>query len=109
MKELRKSGVEVVDWRKLTNPGLLFRPILRSIDDAGLFLAESTTGNPNVLFELGYAIAKNKVTFQLTDRNAAKPRRLPPLDIVRHIEYGERQEILNFLDEVDLSGPALAD
>ena len=109
MKELRKSGVEVVDWRKLTNPGLLFRPILRSIDDAGLFLAESTTGNPNVLFALGYAIAKNKVTFQLTDRNAAKPRRLPPLDIVRHIEYGERQEILNFLDEVDLSGPALAD
>lgn len=109
MKELRKSGTEVVDWRKLTNPGLLFRPILTSIDGAGLLLAESTYGNPNVLFELGYAIARGKATYQLTNRNAEKPRRLPALDLVRHIEYGKRQDIIDFLKEADLSSPSLAD
>lgn len=108
-EELREGGAQVTTWQDITNPGFLFDPIASAIEAADLVLAEATDGNPNVLFELGYAIARGKATLHLQDENADRPRRLPPLDVVRCIRYSQREGILDFLSKVDLTGPSLAE
>jgi len=108
-QELRACGARVTTWQEITNPGFVFEPIRVAIEQAGLVLAETTFGNANVLFELGYAIAKGKATFHLEDENAARPRKLPPLDIVRQIPYSQREDVLDFLSHVDFAGPPLAE
>lgn len=108
-EELGERGAQVTTWQDITNPGFLFDPIGSAIEAADLVLAEATYGNANVLFELGYAIAKGKATFYLEDENVAQPRRLPPLDVVRCIRYSQREGILDFLSKVDLTGPSLAE
>jgi len=106
---LREAGAQVTTWQEITNPGFLFNPIRTAIEAASLVLAEATYGNANVLFELGYAIGRGKATLHLEDENAARPRRPPPLDAVRCIRYSQREDILDFLGKVDLTGPSLAE
>lgn len=107
--ELRSEGATVTTWQELKNPGFLFDPIAAAIDAAGLVLAETTFGNANVLFELGYAIARGKATFQLENKNAARPRKFPPLEPIRHIPYEQRADIVDFLKDFRNEGTPLAD
>lgn len=46
---------------------LIIRKVCEAIDAAQVILCDLTTMNPNVLFELGYAIAKNKRIWILLD------------------------------------------
>ena len=105
--EAEDAGARVTTWQRLTNTGFLFDPIAEAIDGCGLFVAETTHGNANVMFEVGFAIARGKHVLLLRDQNVAKPVELPPLDLVRRVDYGSRTEILDFLASVDLSGPPL--
>jgi hypothetical protein len=54
-------AIEITSWRALRISGkTVITEICRAIDQAEVFLADLTYLNPNVLFELGFAIAKNK-------------------------------------------------
>lgn len=107
--DLAPTCERIIGWQGLNIPGFLFDPIAQSIDSSKLLIAETTFGNLNVLFELGYAIGAGKHVVQLIDENAAKPRRLPPLDIVRQIRYTRRPEIVEQLAALDYSGDSLLD
>ncbi len=46
--EMRERGAEAITWQSLTNPGFLFEPIGKAIDQSGLVIADTTHGNANV-------------------------------------------------------------
>ena len=57
----KSNAVEILSWNKLQIGGrILIASICHEIDQRDIFIADITKLNPNVLFELGYAIAKNR-------------------------------------------------
>ncbi|HMD89137.1 MAG TPA: hypothetical protein VKF38_08240 [Anaerolineaceae bacterium] len=53
--------VNMVGWKTLNNTGKeIISEICKSIDDCDIFICDLTILNRNVLFELGYAISRNK-------------------------------------------------
>lgn len=67
-----RAGVSGVPWEGLTVAGrLVLRQVTEAIDRADLVCCELGSLNPNVLFELGYAIAKQKAVWVLLDTTDA--------------------------------------
>src|SRR5208283_4726547 len=62
MEDLQNGGVvEVIGWKSLAVGGrVVIETICEEIRSRDLFIADVTALNPNVLFELGYAIAHRK-------------------------------------------------
>jgi hypothetical protein len=90
---LSTSGHPTKTWEDLQIAGnLIISEICKAIDDAGAVVAEISVLNSNVLFEAGYAIAKNKpiwLAFDETDNFAVKAwKDLQILDMVGRIDYG---------------------
>ena len=58
------DNVLIYSWEDLKVEGkYIISEVLKAIDDCDFFCADLTGINPNVMFELGYAIAKNKRTW----------------------------------------------
>lgn len=56
-----ENVVELISWKSLRTSGnLIIEKILEEIREADFFICDLTFLNPNVIFELGYAIANNK-------------------------------------------------
>lgn len=71
-----RPDVSAVTWQGLKVAGrLVIRQITEAIDQADLVCCEVGTLNPNVLFELGYAIAKQKAVWALLDTTDAEALR----------------------------------
>ncbi|MGC2110594.1 MAG: hypothetical protein WA655_13815, partial [Candidatus Korobacteraceae bacterium] len=68
-EEISKSQrVHVTTWESLNVSGrIIIDEICRAIDDSQLFAANLTDLNANVMFELGYAIARDKRIWFLLD------------------------------------------
>ena len=68
-KRLNDSNtVEILSWTKLQIGGrILISTICTEIDQRDIFIADVTQLNPNVLFELGYAIARNRRIWLMLD------------------------------------------
>jgi hypothetical protein len=67
--------VEVCSWTQLQIGGrVLISSICRAIDMREIFIADITQLNANVLFELGYAIAKNRRIWLLLDGGVERSR-----------------------------------
>lgn len=62
IREVNHTGIiKIKSWKELSiNGSFIIDSILQEIDEADLFLCDLTYLNANVLFELGYAISKNK-------------------------------------------------
>lgn len=62
IEQIKKGGMVSIDgWRSLSVSGkFIMMTICEDIDKKDIFICDLTTLNHNVLFELGYAIAKNK-------------------------------------------------
>jgi hypothetical protein len=61
INEMGIDEVNVVGWRSLSVTGkVIISEVCKAIDASPLFICDLTNLNPNVLFELGYAIATNK-------------------------------------------------
>lgn len=61
INSLGKGLVEVIGWKQLGKIGRpLITTICNAIDSCPLFMCDLTYLNPNVLFEFGYALSKNK-------------------------------------------------
>lgn len=70
IKEINNSGhaVHIKSWKTLAIGGnFLISVILKEIENCDLFCCDITNLNENVLFELGFAIARNKPVWIIQD------------------------------------------
>ena len=65
-------GFDVIRADDIYLPGLILADIVRSINDAQLIIADITTDNPNVFYEVGYAHGIGKPTILMSDRRREK-------------------------------------
>src|SRR5579859_4282070 len=74
IREINKTrSIEIVSWEDTRVDGkVIIDVICDHIRQADFFIADLTGINPNVLFELGYAIAKNKRIWTLIDRSITR-------------------------------------
>ena len=71
--EGERLGLEVVRVDEITGPGIIFEDIKREISESKVVIAEITSPNQNVFYELGYAHALNKPTILLARRGRELP------------------------------------
>ena len=76
-KDLTASGIPSATWQDL-HPGgrVLIETITEAIDRRDVVVAEISSMNRNVLFEAGYALAKNKGLLFAIDESLESARRL---------------------------------
>jgi nucleoside 2-deoxyribosyltransferase len=76
IREINKSQqVNLVSWEENKVEGkIVIDVVLDQIKRADFFVADLTGINPNVLFELGFAIARNKRIWVLIDKSITRAR-----------------------------------
>lgn len=106
IKLINQSGhVELFSWRKLSVSGkLIISEIVDAIDNADFFCADLTGLNDNVLFELGYALAKRKQVFLINDishiESARRYKEFGLLQTLGYCRYSKSQDIVKaFFEE----------
>ena len=100
--EINKSQeCHIKTWQECAISGkVIIDVICREIDDAGLFIADLTGANPNVLFELGYAIGKQKRVWLLLDTSIEDSKTLfDQLRILTTVGYSPYSNAQNIIDE----------
>ena len=99
IQEINNGGVvDIIGWKSLAVGGrVLIETICEQIRSRDLFIADVTTLNPNVLFELGYAIAHRKRVWLVLDPNIEKSKvdfdRFQLLTTVGYCSYSNSHEI----------------
>jgi nucleoside 2-deoxyribosyltransferase len=68
----KRVGLEAFRGSDVYKPGIILEDILRDMLESEVIIAEITSGNPNVFYELGYAHALGKQTILLADRATAE-------------------------------------
>lgn len=78
VNEINKAqDCHIKTWQECAITGkFIIDVICREIDNADLFIADLTWANPNVLFELGYAIGKRKRVWLLLDSSFTESKNL---------------------------------
>jgi len=82
-------AVRLMPWEDCRTGGkIIIQEICREIDNSNLFCADLTGLNPNVMFELGYAIAKNKRIWLIFDTTISESRKkFEQLQILTTVGY----------------------
>lgn len=99
-------SARITPWERMNISGkLLVQEICRQIDQADFFCADLTGINPNVLFELGYAIGRNKRIWLVLDSSLNTAVRdfndLRVLTTVGHSKYHNSSDIVkHFYDDL---------
>ena len=99
IEELDSGGVvQIIGWKSLAVGGrVVIETICEEIRTRDLFIADVTTLNPNVLFELGYAIAHRKRVWLVLDPNIERARldfeRFQLLTTIGYCPYSNSHEI----------------
>lgn len=98
---IRNAGVaDLITWKRLQVGGrVLLQAICDAIAEREVFVADVTILNPNVLFELGFAIARGKRIWLLMDSSQIRARadyeRLQLLTTIGYREFTNSNEIVN--------------
>ena len=92
--------IELMSWEDCRTGGkVIIQEICQEIDNCDLFCADLTGLNPNVMFELGYAIAKDKRIWLVLDttisESSAKFEQLRILTTVGYKKYCNSEDIEN--------------
>lgn len=104
--------VQFDSWEFNDIPGTpLISPILEKIDDSSFIVADITFLNPNVVYEVGFAIGKGKRVFLTRHRHSAGDRdmagRVGIFDTLGYFEYDDAdvlaQRLTTSIDEAPLS------
>jgi nucleoside 2-deoxyribosyltransferase len=71
IKRINETGVvKITSWKQLEiNGKFIINEVLKKVDESDFFCADLTGMNDNVLFEVGYAIAKNKPVWLIIDKS----------------------------------------
>lgn len=96
----KNSGLHIKSWKHTGTTGhFIINEILREIETSDIFLCDLTYLNFNVLFELGFAIAKNKpvwIVFNGTIVTAKRDLdRLQLLSTIGYSNYQNRHQIVD--------------
>jgi len=67
--DLRRRGNRTQTWENVSGAGPIFTRVCKAIHANDVMVAEVTELNPNVLFEVGYALAVGRDVILLSDRN----------------------------------------
>ncbi len=92
--------VEITTWRNLTTNGnLIIERICTAINDSQIFICDLTGLNHNVLFELGYALARKKKLHILLDKSIEKNRtdfeRISLFSTIGYSAYSSSRDIID--------------
>jgi hypothetical protein len=99
IEDLKSGGVvDVTSWRSLAVGGrILIESVCEEIRSSDVFIADTTGLNPNVLFELGYAIAHRRRIWLLLDPHLEKAKldfdRFQLLTTVGYCAYSNSRDI----------------
>jgi Cdc6-like AAA superfamily ATPase len=97
---INSSGIaSLKSWISYTvNGKLVIDEVTKAIDESEYFCADLTGFSDNVIFELGYAIAKNKAIFLVLDcshiESIRRYRELSPLTTVGYQKYVNSSDIV---------------
>lgn len=82
-------------WKNYTVSGkVIIKEVINTIDDADYFCADLTGLSDNVLFEIGYAIAKDKPIWLIFDTShIISKRRFDDLGLLKSIGYTQDSNI----------------
>jgi len=94
--------VEVIGWKEVPTTGkFIIIEICKEIDSCSVFLCDLTALNNNVLFELGYAIARKKRIFGFLDTNIEKAKsdfdKFNLIATIGYSPYSNTRDIINAL------------
>ncbi len=94
--------INIKTWEKCSISGkFVINAICDAIDEADLFFADLTGLNANVMFELGYAIARNKRIWLIIDKTYTEEKQmfdqLKVLTTVGHLHCCNSQDIVKGL------------
>ena len=97
----QSSVVRLVSWKHLkANSKFIIDPILEAIDKSSFFCADLTGINDNVLFELGYAIAREKSIWLIFDTSHLESvRKFKELSMLVDIGYSSYSNSTHIIDE----------
>src|SRR5271156_1115797 len=101
IREIQSGGVvDIVGWKSLRVSGrVVISAILDEIRARPIFVADATGLNPNVLFELGYAIASRKRMWLLLNPSIERANvdfdRFQLLTTVGYTKYDNSREIVS--------------
>ena len=112
-KAMNARGITATVWQDLPIEGrLMIDQVLNAIDAASTTIAEVSSMNGNVLFELGYAIARDKHAWAVLDETdtiaTQNWRDFGLLSMVGRVDYGgSSQTLLHRFSQArpDLGGP----
>ena len=100
-RQINTGGrVEIQTWEDYRSGGsFIIDTICAAIDEAELFFADITGFNPNVMFELGYAIACDKRIWLVFDPTYPKEKKmfseLQVLSTIEYVSFSNSQEIVS--------------
>uniref|UniRef100_UPI002ABDB9B1 P-loop ATPase, Sll1717 family n=1 Tax=Priestia megaterium TaxID=1404 RepID=UPI002ABDB9B1 len=94
------KGITITTWEDLAISGKsIIKGILRAIDECDLFICDLTYLNFNVLYELGYAISKEKKIWITLNKSHAKAvanyRTLKSITTIGYAGYENSKELAN--------------
>jgi len=106
-----ESAFEIKTIRadEIYGPGMIVTDIETQIIEAKLIIAEITTGNPNVYYEVGYARALKKPTILIAEKATKLPFDVSPFRVLfyensiagkKRIEDGLRKHISAILSDI---------
>jgi hypothetical protein len=70
-------SVDAVRADEILGPGIIIKDVIDRISDSQIVIADISAPNPNVYFEVGYALALKKPIILLAQRRTASEPRLP--------------------------------
>ena len=106
--EMSDRGFNGTRWEDLVNNDLLFSKVCEGIYGNDFLLAEVTEANPNVLLEIGYALAVGRLPILLQDKNSTPwSRRL--LTTLEGCYYETREDIHTYMAKLRSQSTPLTD
>lgn len=94
---------QVFPWTELDISGnLIWQKVLSSIDERGLLISDVSILNPNVTYEIGYAIGKGKKLRFVLNKNFTDSEdrdRLGIFDVIGYTPYETASDLSMFLHE----------
>lgn len=105
-----KPGVEISSWRNLDITGrFLIDGIQTKIDSVDCLICDITFLNFNVLFEIAYAIAKNKRVLPIINKNIWTEKdqieNFGIFDTLGYFEYENSNQLEEFIRSIDNCDP----
>lgn len=92
--------VDIIGWKSTSTSGrFIITALCEAINKADIFICDLTELNHNVLFELGYAIAKNKRIWILVDSSISQAtenyRKFSTLTTIGYVPYTNSRHIVD--------------